>query len=51
MIVIDAGGEYSGYSHGCDAPFPRQAPTARQREIYGIVLAAQKAAVAAVKPG
>jgi Xaa-Pro aminopeptidase len=52
LIVIDAGGEYSGYATDVTRTIPASGKfTARQREIYGIVLAAQKAAIAAVKPG
>jgi Xaa-Pro aminopeptidase len=52
VIVIDAGGEYSGYATDVTRTIPASGKfTPRQREIYGIVLAAQKAAIAAVKPG
>jgi Xaa-Pro aminopeptidase len=52
IVVIDVAGEYGGY----DADITRTLPangkfTARQREIYDIVLGAQNAAIAAVKPG
>ncbi len=52
VVVMDVGGEYGGY----DADITRTLPangkfTARQREIYDIVLGAQNAAIAAVKPG
>lgn len=52
VVVLDVAGEYGGY----DADITRTLPangkfTARQREIYDIVLGAQNAAIAAVKPG
>jgi Xaa-Pro aminopeptidase len=52
VVVMDVAGEYGGY----DADITRTVPangkfTARQREIYDIVLGAQNAAIAAVKPG
>jgi len=52
VVVLDVAGEYGGY----DADITRTLPangkfTARQREIYEIVLGAQNAAIAAVKPG
>ncbi len=52
VVVIDVAGEYGGY----DADITRTLPangkfTPRQREIYEIVLGAQNAAIAAVKPG
>jgi Xaa-Pro aminopeptidase len=52
VVVIDVAGEYGGY----DADITRTLPangkfTARQREIYEVVLGAQNAAIAAVKPG
>ena len=52
VVVMDVAGEYGGY----DADITRTVPangkfTVRQREIYDIVLGAQNAAIAAVKPG
>jgi Xaa-Pro aminopeptidase len=52
VVVMDVAGEYGGY----DADITRTVPangkfTARQREIYDVVLGAQNAAIAAVKPG
>ncbi|MGH9777115.1 MAG: aminopeptidase P N-terminal domain-containing protein [Candidatus Acidiferrales bacterium] len=52
VVVIDVAGECAGYT----ADITRTLPTggtfsARQREIYEIVLGAQNAAIAAVKPG
>jgi len=51
-VVIDAGAEYSGYSADVTRTYPVSGKfTPRQRQIYQIVLAAQKAAIAEVKPG
>lgn len=52
VLVLDAAAECGAYA----ADITRTAPvngrfTARQREIYDIVLGAQRAAIAAVKPG
>jgi Xaa-Pro aminopeptidase len=52
VVVIDVGAEYGGYSADVTRTYPvsgRFSP--RQREIYQIVLEAQKAAIAKVKPG
>jgi Xaa-Pro aminopeptidase len=52
VVVIDVGAEYSGYSADVTRTYPvsgRFSP--RQREIYQIVLDAQKAAIAKIKPG
>jgi Xaa-Pro aminopeptidase len=52
LVVMDAGGEYAGYATDITRTVPATGKfTPRQREIYDIVLAAQKAAIAAVKPG
>ena len=52
LVVMDAGGEYGGYATDVTRTIPATGKfTPRQREIYDIVLAAQKAAIAAVKPG
>jgi Xaa-Pro aminopeptidase len=51
-VVVDIGAEYSGYSADVTRTFPVSGKfSARQREIYEIVLGAQKAAIAKVKPG
>lgn len=52
LLLMDVGAECSGY----DADITRTVPvggkfTKRQREIYEIVLGAQKATIAAIKPG
>jgi len=52
IVVMDVGAQYSGYSATSRAPFPPTASSRRrQREIYSIVLGAQNAALAALKPG
>jgi Xaa-Pro aminopeptidase len=52
VVVIDAAGEYSMYASDITRTLPASGKfTARQREIYDIVLGAQQAAVAAFKPG
>jgi Xaa-Pro aminopeptidase len=52
MVVIDVGGEYGSYAADITRTLPAGGKfTPRQREIYDIVLGAQNAAIAAVKPG
>ena len=52
LVVIDVGGEYGGYAADITRTLPANGKfTPRQREIYEIVLGAQNAALAAVKPG
>jgi Xaa-Pro aminopeptidase len=52
VVVVDVGAEYGGYSGDVTRTFPVSGKfSARQREIYQIVLDAQKAALAKVKPG
>jgi Xaa-Pro aminopeptidase len=52
IVVLDVGAQYSGYSADITRTFPANGKfTARQREIYEIVLAAQNASLAAVRPG
>jgi len=52
VVVIDAAGEYSMYAADITRTLPINGHfTARQREIYDIVLGAQQAAVAAFKSG
>ncbi len=52
VVVIDVGGEYGGYTADITRTLPANGKfTARQREIYDIVMGAQNAALAAVKPG
>ena len=52
LIVIDAAGEYSMYASDITRTLPASGKfTARQREIYEIVLGAQQAAIAAFLSG
>ena len=52
LVLIDAGCELEGYAADITRTFPVSGNfTAAQRDVYEIVLAAQAAAIAAVKPG
>ena len=52
IVVLDVGAQFSGYSADITRTLPANGKfTARQREIYDIVLSAQNAALAAFKPG
>jgi Xaa-Pro aminopeptidase len=52
VVLMDVGGQYSGYASDITRTVPANGKyTARQREIYEIVLGAQNAALAALKPG
>jgi len=52
IVVLDVGAQYSGYSADITRTIPANGKfKARQREIYEIVLGAQNAALAAIKPG
>jgi Xaa-Pro aminopeptidase len=52
VVVVDVGAEYGGYSGDVSRTYPVSGKfSPRQREIYQIVLDAQKAAIAKVKPG
>jgi Xaa-Pro aminopeptidase len=52
VVVTDVGGEYGGYAADITRTLPANGKfTPRQREIYDIVLGAQNAAIAAIKPG
>lgn len=52
IVLMDVGGQYSGYASDITRTIPANGKfTARQREIYQIVLGAQNAALAALKPG
>lgn len=52
IVVLDVGAQYSGYSADITRTIPANGKfTPRQREIYEIVLGAQNAAIAEVKPG
>ena len=51
-VVIDAAGEYAGYASDITRTLPANGKfSPRQREIYDIVLGAQRAAAAAFVPG
>jgi Xaa-Pro aminopeptidase len=52
LLLIDAGAEYQGYASDITRTFPISATYNReQRALYELVLAAQHAAIAAVRPG
>src|SRR5467141_1737973 len=52
IVVLDVAAQYAGYSADITRTIPANGKyTARQREIYNIVLGAQNAALAALKPG
>lgn len=52
IVVLDVGAQFAGYSADITRTLPANGKfTARQREIYDIVLGAQNAAMAAIKPG
>jgi Xaa-Pro aminopeptidase len=52
VVVMDVGAECSDYATDITRTVPTNGKfTARQKEIYEIVLGAQKAAIAAIKPG
>jgi Xaa-Pro aminopeptidase len=52
VVLMDVGGQYSGYASDITRTIPADGKfTPRQREIYEIVLGAQNAALAALKPG
>jgi Xaa-Pro aminopeptidase len=52
VVVMDVGAECSSYAADITRTVPVNGKwTPRQREIYDIVLGAQKAAIAAIKPG
>jgi len=52
IVVLDVGAQYSGYAADITRTLPANGKfTPRQREIYDIVLGAQNAALAELKPG
>jgi Xaa-Pro aminopeptidase len=52
IVVLDVGAQYAGYSSDITRTLPANGKfTTRQLEIYNIVLGAQNAAIAAIKPG
>jgi Xaa-Pro aminopeptidase len=52
IVVLDVGAQFSGYSADITRTIPANGKfTPRQREIYDVVLGAQNAVFAALKPG
>ena len=52
MVVMDVAAQYAGYAADITRTIPANGKyTARQREIYDIVLGTQNAALAKLKPG
>jgi Xaa-Pro aminopeptidase len=52
LVLLDVGGEYSFYAADLTRTLPVSGQfTKRQREVYELVLKAQRAVIAAVKPG
>lgn len=52
LVLIDAGCEYRGYASDVTRSFPVNGRFSRkQRALYDVVLAAQRAALAAIRPG
>lgn len=52
VVVLDVGGQYSGYVADITRTLPANGKfTPRQREIYEVVLGAQNAVLSALKPG
>jgi Xaa-Pro aminopeptidase len=52
LLLIDAGGEYRGYTADITRTFPVNGKySGAQKEVYEVVLAAQLAAIAELKPG
>jgi Xaa-Pro aminopeptidase len=52
LVLADCAAEYHGYSSDVTRTYPANGKFSKaQREIYQIVLEAQKAAIAAIKPG
>jgi Xaa-Pro aminopeptidase len=52
VVLMDVGGQYSGYTADITRTIPANGHfTPRQREIYEVVLGAQNAVLAALKPG
>lgn len=52
LVLIDAGGEYGNYAADITRTFPVNGQfSAEQRAIYELVLKAQKAGIATIKPG
>ena len=52
LVLIDAGAEFNGYAGDISHTFPVNGRfSAEQKQLYSLVLAAQQAAIAQIKPG
>ncbi len=51
LVVIDTGARLDGYCSDCTRTYAAGPVSDRAREIYGLVLRAQEAALAAIRPG
>ncbi|HLT96758.1 MAG TPA: aminopeptidase P family protein [Acidimicrobiia bacterium] len=51
MVIIDFGGRLGGYCSDTTRTFVVEDPTPEQQEVHAVVLAAQRAAAQAVRPG
>lgn len=51
LVLVDAGARFQGYCSDITRTVAVGEPDGRRREVYGIVLAAQLAGLAAVRPG
>ncbi len=51
LVTIDWGARLDGYCSDCTRTFAAGEPSERAREVYELVLAAQQAGLAAVRPG
>lgn len=52
LVLIDAGGEYNNYASDITRTFPVSGRFSKtQRQVYDIVLKAQRAGIACIKPG
>jgi len=52
LVLVDSGAEFQGYAGDITRTYPVNGRFSEaQREVYGIVLAAQLAAIAAIRPG
>jgi len=51
LILVDAGAEYQGYAGDISSTFPKSGKfTLAQKQLYDLVLAAQQAVIALIKP-
>ncbi len=51
LVIVDFGSRYKGYHSDCTRTLAMGGFNTRQREIYDIVLSAQRNAIKAIKPG